>query len=420
MSIKGILTSIDPGRKCLKFLEERIDDIGYRGMQISQHNRYDCNFIITMLQEMYNLVGYEKMTIRTIDLSKRPSNTPEEKIYAEYVANLCSKLGRCTQDSVRKNLFVDLHRMGFIYRFNKDKELVLPKEIGRIKYVQLTHDGIKLIQAKSLFDKNFIYTKGIERMTNGLESNLIGVLQQLDNKLHIYEFMFFGSYLGCKLNGKQYTEDDIVELIKDFRSMSRYQKIQMENEVQIYCNPDNFEGDGKDKTDKRDFHNWKNESEQIYMLLGQTILYDVINNENLVIKVGDGALFENETKLKRSYSEKAKYFEAHNIKKTPGYELHHVVSLFMANDRNEYSTLDVWQNMIYIDAFMHSKLHDTSDTYFQIDFNNDDLELSDIVTSKKNPKLLFKKDKNILYNVKHQDNIYKYNKDLLNSIYDYY
>ena len=419
MSIKGKLKQIDPGRKCLIFLEERIDDDGYRGMQISQHNRYNCKFIVTMLQEMYNLVGNNKMSIRTTDLSKRPSNTPEERIYAEYVANLCNKLDRCTQDSVRKNLFVDLHRMGFIYRFTKNGELVLPNERKAIKYVQLTHDGIKLIQAKSLFDRNFIYTKGIERLTHGLESNLIGVLQQLDNILYINEFMLFGSYLGCKLNGKLYTEDDVVELVKDFRRMSKFQKIQVENEVQLYCNPNNFNGAGKDKTDKRDFHNWKNEAEQIYMLLAQTVIYDVIDKEKLVIKIGEGALFENETKLRRSYSEKVKYFENHNIKKTPGYELHHVVSLFMANSGNEYSTLDVWQNMIYIDAFMHSKLHDTSDTYFEVDFNGDDIELRDIVAGKANSNLLFKKDKNILYDIANKSIIKTYNEGLLDSIDDY-
>jgi len=418
MSIKGKLTSIDYGRKCLEFLEERIDDSGYRGMQVSQHNRYNCDFIVTMLQEMYNLVGDKKMTIRTTDLSKRPNNTPDERIYAEYVAKLCNKLGRCTQDSVRKNLFVDLNRMGFIYRYNKNGELVLPSERSTIKFVKLTRDAIRLIETKSLFDKNFIYTKGIEKMTHGLEFNLVGALQQLDNKLNIYEFMFFGSYLGCKLNVKQYTEDDIVELVKEFRSMSKFQKTKIINEVQLYCNPDNFDKLGMDKTDKRDFSNWKNEAEQIYMLLGQTVLYEVIGDENLVIKVGDGALFDSEAKLKRSYSEKIKYFEHHNVKKTPGYELHHVVSLFSANDKNEYSILDTWQNMIYIDAFMHSKLHDTSNTYFEINFNNDDLELIDIVSSKHNSKLLFRKDKNILYNTANKGIIKTYNEGLLGSVYE--
>lgn len=420
MSIKGKLTKIDPSRKCLVFLENRIDDIAYRGMQLSEHNRYDREFIVIMLQEMYKLIGNNRMAIRTTDLSKRPYNTPEEKTYAEYVTKLCGKFDRCTQDSVRKNLFVDLHRMGFIDRFKKNGQLILPYERSVIKYVQLTNDGIKLAQSNNIFDRNFIYTKGIEKLTKGLGTDLIGVLQQLDNVLYVIEFMFFGSYLGCSLQGKQYTEDDIVELIREYRSMSKFQKKQVEEEVQLYCNPDNFIGKGKDKTDKRDFHNWKNEADQIYKILGQTVLYDVIDKKKLVIKIGDGSVFENESKLKRSYSEKKKYFKEHSIQKTAGYELHHVVSLFMANDRNQYSSLDVWQNMIYIDAFMHSKLHDTSDTYFEIDFKNDDLELSDIVPSKKNPKLTFKKDKNILYNISHQETIKKYNKSVLNSIHDDY
>lgn len=420
MSIKGRLVSVDPGRKSLKFLEERIDDNGYRGMQISQHNRYDQGFILVMLEELYNLVGTSKMIIRTTDLSKRPNNTPEEQTYAQYVSTLCQRLGRCTQDSVRKNLFVDLNRMGFIYRYNKRGKLALPCERKTIKYIQLTKDAVNLVNAKNIFERNLVYTKGIERMTKGLESNLIGVLQQLDNYLNIYEFMFFGSYLGCKLNDKCYTEDDIVELIKDFRSMSKFQKLKIESEIRNYCDPRNFEKVGNNKTDKRDFHNWKNEAEQIYKILGQTVLYDVINGDKLVIKIGEGAIFENEVKLKRSYSEKNKYFEKHNITKTPGYELHHIVSLFTANNRNEYSTLDNWQNMIYIDAFTHSKLHNISDTYFEIEFNNASLELTDIVPGKNNPKIIFKKDKNILYDISNKEIMKKYNTGILESIYDSY
>ena len=106
------------------------------------------------------------MAIRTTDISKRPKNTYEERIYAEYVATISNILGRCTQDSVRKNLFVDLNRMGFINRFDKNMNLVLTNERKAIKYVQLTHEAKKFIEAKSLFDKDFIYTKGIERLMN--------------------------------------------------------------------------------------------------------------------------------------------------------------------------------------------------------------------------------------------------------------
>ena len=230
--------------------------------------------------------------------------------------------------------------------------------------------------------------------------------------------MYFGSFLGCEIHNKKYTESDIIELIKDYRHMSKYQKIQLEKEVISYCNPNNFNKKGMNKNNKRDYHNWKNEAEQIYMLLNQTVLYEIIDKNKLVVKVGEGALFENEAKLKRSYTEKKKYFENHDIQKTPGFEFHHIVSLFMADNKNEYSSLDVWQNMIYIDAYMHSKLHDTCDTYFEIKFENNNLIIEDIECTNKNKSLKLIKDKNILYNTKNIKIMKTYNKGYLESLID--
>ena len=120
--------------------------------------------------------------------------------------------------------------------------------------------------------------------------------------------------------------------------------------------------------------------------------------------------------MRRSQSQKQKYFENHNVEKKAGFELHHVVSLFMAKNRNQYSDLDVWQNMIYIDAFTHSRLHDTSRTYFRIKFDGDDLLLNDIVEAKKNEPIHCQIDTNIIYNPKKQDDMLKCNQSIL----DYY
>ena len=197
MGIREKLIKIDPSKKCLEFLGERILDVNYRGIQISQHNRYDVVFITTMLSEMYKLVGKHKMFIRTTDLSKRPYNYPEEEIYAEYVNNLCSKLGRCTQDSVRKNFFVDLHRMGFIYRYNENGYKIGPFERSQIKSVSLTPLGVELVEnASDIFQRNLIYTKAIDTLTNGLADELLDVVS-INDKLTMTEFQFFMSFIDA-------------------------------------------------------------------------------------------------------------------------------------------------------------------------------------------------------------------------------
>lgn len=166
---KENLCSFDPSKECFCFLAERIGDDNYRGIQCSQHNRYDDDVIFTILDELHNAAGEEKMIIRTADLKKRPRNLPEEAAYAKYVSTLCNKLGRCTQDSVRKNLFVDLHRMGLLERFNSTGKMLDPYENGTKKYVRISKQGLDFIdKGHTLFERKLRYTRAIDTLTRGL------------------------------------------------------------------------------------------------------------------------------------------------------------------------------------------------------------------------------------------------------------
>ena len=149
MGIKENLIMVDPSKECLKFLADRILDDGYRGIQISQHNRYNVDDVIVMLEEFYNLVGMNKMIIRNKDISLRPENTPDEIVYSNYTNNVVKRMGRGTQDTIRKNHFVDFHRMGFIERFDANSDRTDPYSKKQIKYVSLTEQGENLIKSKN-------------------------------------------------------------------------------------------------------------------------------------------------------------------------------------------------------------------------------------------------------------------------------
>lgn len=99
------ILKIDESKECIKFLVKRVQSENYRGVQISQHNRYEQKEILIILQEIYNLCGENYLQIRTTDLSKRPQNINGEEMYAKLTHNIASKIGRCTQDSLRKNIF---------------------------------------------------------------------------------------------------------------------------------------------------------------------------------------------------------------------------------------------------------------------------------------------------------------------------
>ena len=404
---KNNLCNIDVSKKCLSFLADRIGSNDYRGIQCSQHNRYDMDVIYTILDELYKIAGTEKLIIRTADLKKRPVNLPEEAEYAKYVNNLSEKLGRCTQDSVRKNLFVDLHRMGLIERFKPDGSKLAPYESGTKKYVCLSALGLDFINKNhTLLERKLRYTRAIDTLTSGLADEMLNIVD-LKGDITSTEFQFFFSFCGETLNGHRYTVSELIEYIKEFRRLSRYQRECAIQIVKEYCDPKNFSGD---KTTKRDYHNWLNETQQIFMLMGQTAYYESVDGK-LHIRTGKGLLYESKDKLIRSQAEKEKYFKEHSVSKTRGFELHHIVPLCWAKTALEFSELDVWKNLIYIDGYNHSIITQSGNKYVKLGFIGNDLTFGDFSGN----ELLCAYSRNVLYNVSNREIMISYNRDLLHS-----
>ncbi len=94
------ITQLDPSKECLKFLANRIKSSDYRGLHLSQHNRYDQNKIKTIVQAIFNEVGGDFLQIRTTDMSKRPSNIIGEEVYAKVVDSICKS--EMSQDNLGK------------------------------------------------------------------------------------------------------------------------------------------------------------------------------------------------------------------------------------------------------------------------------------------------------------------------------
>jgi hypothetical protein len=345
---------IDPSSKSLKFLSKRILLNNYRGIQISQHNRYTYDQVIGMLRIMFNLVGHSKMQIRTTDLSKRPNNISGEEIYAEYTREVNQVYGKSTQDSIRKNLFVDFHRMGLIDRFSPKGEKLLPYERKPVKFVKLTELGLQIIRTGlSELQQYMLFTRAIDTLLSGFASDILDIMLEIDT-LSINEMQYFVSFLYQDFYGQIVMKEEIIQLIRDYRTLSRYQRHSLDEVLKELCDPKKFFGD---KTSKRDYHNWINESQQIFMILGMTAYYEYNSyNRTIKIRVDENSLFEDVSKLKRSTTEKYKYFDNHNVEKSPGFELHHIVPLSWARSKEEFYILDKWENLIYIDGFTHAKI----------------------------------------------------------------
>lgn len=405
------LKEIDPSKECLNFLYNRILADNYRGLQLSQHNRYTFEQAVGMLETLYELVGSSRMKIRTTDLSKRPHNTPDEAVYAKYTSLVNKKYGKSTQDSIRKNLFVDFHRMGLINRYNAKGQSLGAYENGAKHYVSISSLGIELIKAESLLIKRMIFSRCLDNLLKGMATDMLDVLGELDS-ISLDEYTFFISFTRQQLNGTIYSLDTLIEYVKEYRSLSRFQKNAVIQIVQDYCNPGSFAGD---KTDKRDYHNWRNEGQQTFMLLGMTAYFEHDQrNEALHFMVRQGAVFSSQAdivKLKRSLLEKHQYLKEHDISKRLGFEFHHIVPLLWAKSAMQFFLLDKWQNMIYIDGYSHAKITQSGNKHIRLSFSDKDVLLYDTYDDEVN--LTY--DKNILYSLNKKQVMLETNTNLINS-----
>ncbi len=406
-----IVSKINPGNKALEFIDYRIGCKKYRGAPSSEHNRYEMNQIIDILTLLNKYVPNKGlMTIRTTDISKRPDNTPDEFIYARFCNEAKQKAGIGTQDAMRKNLFVDLHRMGLIERYNKYKEPTDPFSYQDVKYVSLSNQGLKLIKAKNILDKYFIFSKGIDNLLGGYIDTILDILRDKEyeiDTISIYEYMFFVSAIGVKYEFSINT-DKAVKLIKEYRSLTPIQRKSVIETLKTELKPRKFRGE---KPNKRDFHNWKNKAAQVYYLLNQTVYFEV-QGEQLVLKEGRYSFTDTTTRLNRSLSEKYQYFVKHKVSKTPGFELHHVVPLAWSENVHHFKILDKWQNMVYIDAFSHAKITQNRNRNVILRTVKDDITLSDY----SNNTVYLKYQKNILYKLANQKVMERYNSDLRNTL----
>ncbi len=404
------IVKIDPSKQCINFIAERIKSNNYRGIQISQHNRYTKKEILIILHEIYNLVGKNLMQIRTTDLSKRPINIDGEEKYAELINNISSKISRGSQDSLRKNIFVDMNRMGLINRYNKNKEISNPFKRETKKYISISNLGISLLKEKNIFSQNLLFTRALENLLKGFGEEILNIALELGSKMPYiskYELLLFASFLNQKLNDKTYSRSLIINFIKEYRRLSKYQKNSLIHKLQTYCNPDNFLGN---KTQKRDFHNWLNETQQIITLLSQMSYFEYDEEKDrLVIRIGKNGIYENKAKLKRSIIEKRKYFKEHGIVKSDGFELHHVVPLCWAKSIIEFQILDNWKNLVYIDAFSHAQITHNNNANVILKFTDDYVIFIDF----ENKEVKCKKYIDISYDDSKQDIMLEYNKRLL-------
>lgn len=404
------LQDIAPGNKSLEFIVSRVKDVKYRGVISSQHNRYTLKKIYVILSALNSLRPNKSLLrIRTTDISKRPANLVSEFDYAQMCDEIKKEIGIGTQDALRKNIYVDLHRMGLIERYDRDGKPIDSLSARDVVYVSSTDMGIRFVEA-SPQEQHFIFSKALNNFMPGYVDILINLLSdesQLIKKITPSEFMYFVSAVNSQTTFN-ITVQECYDLIVNFNALSIIQRKAVDDYLKDLLKPENFEGE---KPEKRDFGNWKNKADQIFKVLSQSVFFD-INNGNLVLTKKDGIFEGSSKKLLRSLEQKSLYYKMHGVKKILGFELHHLISLSHSEDLATFKALDFWQNMLYIDGYSHNQISQNGNKNIKLSAAGNDLALSDFDGGV--VKLI--NQRNVYYKFSLQPDILEYNSKLINGL----
>ncbi len=359
------ILDIDNSNNFLKYIVGRLQKNDYRGVHISQHNRYDLEFVISVLRAIKNEVGDALFEIPRGDYSERENvrkyNIDNYQDFKKITDEVYSSTGRTTYNSIKKNFFVDFHRMGLITRYDKNKTPSNPYKRTIIHYVSLTDETSRLLNSNNIIEKHRIFTDVLDKnLFNSYLSNLVDLIfnsQYKGDVISIHEFMFI--FTDTELNNP-------IELLNKYRELKQHQKDKLLNLIQEYANPDNFSGD---KTQKRDFHNWINETQQMFMLLKQTSYFQIDeNNQNIALNIGNYGIFSIEN-IKRSDKPKQEYFKLHKQKKQNDFELHHIVAISKSRNKEEVAMLDNVHNLIYLHKNKHLEITKKKNIHVYLSIN---------------------------------------------------
>lgn len=365
-NLKESINRIVPYSELADFISNRLIDDNYRGIQMSQHNRYVMQDVINILKCL-NAYGHLEILVGD-DNGNYPATTHD---YIEFVAKVKEINGKGTLNSIKKNLFPDFHRMGLIERYDDNNKPVDPYERTSIKYVEISKLGKQFITETNLKNQYFIFLKAIEKLSQGFIDSVKDLLLSHDKLvINDIEMALFATGIGQTFSNQYYSFETICDLYHKWSSLTKNQKQSVIQVVKNWCD-ERLNLEPKNK--KRDFHNWINESQQIISLFAQTSFFER-DKYNLYLIFGVAkSMFETITDAKRSLIQKNLYYVKHSIQKTGKFRLHHIVPLHTTETIAEYKLLDCWENMIYINSDTHSDIHDHEKMRpYALSFDNDD------------------------------------------------
>jgi len=277
-ALQAIL-DIDSGNAFLKYIVARVQREDYRGIQISPHNRYDLGFVREIFKQIYEIAGDDLFEVPPGDY-KQSEYDALERTHPKFVLmvrRIKANTGRTTVNSLKKNFFPDFARAGFITRYDESGNPLDAKKRPSVVSAQLNDAAIDLVKTTDISRQHSIFSKQVAILLGEyIVVELADAIRHSEFKDAQIDFVEFQYILsdnnadwGCK-----------IDLLRQYRRLEAFQKNRVHKLLKQYCNPDTF---GGDKTTKRDYHNWSNETQQIMNLL-KYIPHFQITSDKFAIK----------------------------------------------------------------------------------------------------------------------------------------
>lgn len=401
------IIAIEPDNLFLQYIVKRIQDDDYRGLHISQHNRYDLERLTNILSGIYDIVANNVFRVPLGDDTGRRESGCDQ--YYEIVNSVNRKANIGTINSLKKNFFVDFQQMGLLDRFDKKRNSIPLDKRGHVYYACLTERGIRLVVSTSITEKYKIFTDSLDALFANEITSIAETLyysKYKDDAIGILEFMLV---LSDDRSG--ITPEVKINLIDSFRILKRWQQDKAIALIKQYCNPRNFV---EKKAMQRDFGNWKNESQQIFTLLKNTVYFDVTQS-SLRLNTGKYGIFAAVQVRQRSLGSKHEYFKKHCVKKIKTFELHHVIPFSTARNKVEFKLIDDWKNLIYLMQNKHAEITRHGDKNIIMYATKKDIYFDDF----DNNRIAAQNKKDVVYNGELSMAMQKYNRAILKEIFAY-
>lgn len=401
--------------KSLEFIVSRFKLKKYRGAHIFQHNRYDDKQmyrILEIIKKYMIMNGKSYIEIPPGDENNGKNNGFFLCDYPDFSniinqlknENLCNSANR-----LKKNFFPDFDRSSTIIRFDKKKKFKLSDYIMKHdRKIWETHEYFKA-HIEKLLPINFIH-------------NIYLFIDEF-NYIDFNEFLLFYNFIdNVKLIDKNIENkfEYVKNLLCEWRKLTETQKNNVLEILKEYMNPKLYLK--VTKNNKKDFHNLKNETKQIFELLQKSKIFRIIQNNKGLQEINLARDINGNTenkKYKRCSEIYKEYLQENGLpNKVYGYEFDHIIKFSLISKKEDVPYIDNYKNLIYIDGKSHSVKTQQKNVHMIIEKDDnykDIINMKDIYSVKKDIKLKIKD--NILISEKNIEELIKYNKFLIEKFF---